>query len=998
MGSFTGFLFAYLLGGLTFLPLVVVAVLAHAHYTLPYREDVDPDRHDPNAIVQPADDLAGLEGARTAHKADAGNKARSKQDNEVASGYFAVCREYTPMGINARPIERATPVGSTTVAAPSQSVYQTMYRSIFDRKQGPGPLETKAAANQRPKNAGNVFYVVLRHGHIMLFDDEEQIEVRHVVSLAHHSITICSGGDVTPEGELFIKRNALCLSRRKEGAGGDGQLSKPFYLFSEDGSAKEDFYFALLRHQEQYFEMDKKAPKPTQFDVKNIITLVQKLHSSEDHQQTRWLNAMIGRVFLGLYKTADLEHMIRERLTKKIARVKRPSFLTNIVIRKIETGDSAPVLLNPRHKDLSVEGECGMEADVKYNGNFRMEVAATARLDLGARFKVREVDLVLAVVLHKLDGHVFFKIKPPPSNRVWFSFQTMPKMEMTIEPIVSSRQITYTLILRQIEHRMKEVIAETLVQPYWDDVPFFNTEHKKWRGGIWQGDDAVVISHSVETNVAQEGDVDTVNRLEEAGDIETADLKPVEKSYSAPLSDNVPPTGLFGRKLAGKTLRPSTAGVSTGIEPKSPTNSRPKTLRSNSVSSPSDPVVGTDAAHADVFKPSTSPPDHASTMMAALTARSMDNSAGQALTDSSVRPASLAKETDPPSSSSSREDTDNEKELEKTPVAPGRRSTASSMESAPADDANSSAASFASSLKGSIKSNTGSLRSNAGSLRSNQGSITKGLFRRDTTSDSINGSSQGEEQNQKRVTLAAVANAATQARQWGWNAIQRHKDARNGNAGEAEPPLDLNKPMGRGRPLPPPGTPLPPPDRTHKVTSIPVPPKRKSEPSPSLPNRPHSDDSINSAGERKPPVPTRRHRDMQEDNGNEDLFVVAAPMESEPSTPLNEEMTEYPSYASAWVEDAKESGPSSGRSRMAPDEDDQPTPLVQHRPTNKPTSMASSKSESPVEARPAQTLQDDDDDDFSGWLDNTEVEDYEPEAPPTEAKQGPAAVTAGVRS
>ncbi|CRK13856.1 hypothetical protein BN1708_017199, partial [Verticillium longisporum] len=97
-----------------------------------------------------------------------------------------------------------------------------------------------------------------------------------------------------------------------------------------------------------------------------------------------------------------------------------------------------------------------MEADVKYNGNFRMEVAATARLDLGSRFKVREVDLVLAVVLHKLDGHVFFKIKPPPSNRVWFSFQTMPKMEMTIEPIVSSRQITYTLILRQIEHRMKE--------------------------------------------------------------------------------------------------------------------------------------------------------------------------------------------------------------------------------------------------------------------------------------------------------------------------------------------------------------------------------------------------------------------------------------------------------------------------------------------------------------------------------------------------------------
>ncbi|KAM0325111.1 hypothetical protein ACHAQA_007650 [Verticillium albo-atrum] len=914
MAGFTGFLFVYLLGGLTFLPLVLLTVLAHAYYTLPYRRDPD---NDTNTIIQPDDDLTGLEGAKArAAQGEPAGKSRA-QDNEVASGYFAVCREYTPMGINARPIERATPVGSATVAAPSQSVYQTMYRSIFDRKQGPGPLETKAAANQRPKNAGNVFYVVLRHGHIMLFDDEEQIEVRHVVSLAHHDISIYSGGDVTPEGELFIKRNALCLSRRKETAAAaadvspadvsaaaaaaaaappDARLSKPFYLFSEDGSAKEDFYFALLRHQEQFFDTDGKAPRPTQFDVKNIITLVQKLHSSEDHQQTRWLNAMIGRVFLGLYKTADLEHLIRERLTKKIARVKRPAFLTNIVIRKIETGDAAPVLLNPRHKDLSVEGECGMEADVKYSGNFRMEVAATARLDLGARFKVREVDLVLAVVLRKLDGHVFFKIKPPPSNRVWFSFQTMPKMEMTIEPIVSSRQITYTLILRQIEHRMKEVIAETLVQPYWDDVPFFSTEHKKWRGGIWQGDDAVVLSRSVETSAAQEGDVDAVGRLEETGDINTsdtaanttattatttttADLKPIEKSYSAPLSDNV--SGLPGRRLADKPPRPNT-------------------LRSNSVSSPSDPVVGTDAAHADVFKPS-SPPDHASTIMAALSARPA--------TSSSARPTT----------SSSREATDNERETETTPVAAGRRSTASSLESAPpADEPNSSAASFASSLKGSMKSNTGSLRSNAGSLRSSPGSITKGLFRRDTAADSIAGSAQGDDQNQKRVTLAAVANAATQARQWGWNAIQRHKDAKNGLAGDADEPLDLNKPMGRGRPLPPPGTPLPPPDRTHKVTSIPVPPKRKPaapapapEPSPPLlPERPPSGDSTNSKGERRPPVPTRRHREAPEASSSEDLFVVAAPMESGPSTPMPE-----------------------------------------------------------------------DDDDYSGWLDNTEVEDYEPEAP-----------------
>ena len=154
----------------------------------------------------------------------------------------------------------------------------------------------------------------------MLFDDDEQLEVRHVVSLAHHDVSIYSGEPVVPEGELYIKRHAICLSRKTDGPelGLDSQLSKPFYLFSENCSAKEDFYFALLRNQEQNFAPAKSAPSPILFDVKNIISLVQKLHSSEEHMQTRWLNAMIGRIFLAVHKTKDIENAIREKLTKKI--------------------------------------------------------------------------------------------------------------------------------------------------------------------------------------------------------------------------------------------------------------------------------------------------------------------------------------------------------------------------------------------------------------------------------------------------------------------------------------------------------------------------------------------------------------------------------------------------------------------------------------------------------------------------------------------------------
>jgi hypothetical protein len=160
--GWTVFLLTYLFGGITFLPLLVIVILAHAYFTLPYRKDADASDASTSAdgdLIQPGDDLEPLKAAQKD-----GARARGvRHEPDVAAGYFAVCREYTPMGINAKPIERSTPVGSATVAAPSPSVYQTMYRSIFDRKQAAGPLDNKNGGSQRPKRAGNVFYVVLRY-------------------------------------------------------------------------------------------------------------------------------------------------------------------------------------------------------------------------------------------------------------------------------------------------------------------------------------------------------------------------------------------------------------------------------------------------------------------------------------------------------------------------------------------------------------------------------------------------------------------------------------------------------------------------------------------------------------------------------------------------------------------------------------------------------------------------------------------------------------------
>ncbi|KAF4963910.1 hypothetical protein FSARC_8116 [Fusarium sarcochroum] len=973
MASFKSLLVAYVLGGLTFVPLVVISILAFIFYTSPVVDDADPNETKYSYIVEKDDDTTALEAAKRSHKKD--HRAQ-ENDLDVAAGFFAVCREYTPMGINAKPIERSTPVGSTTVASPSPSVYQTMYRSIFERKPAPGPLDNNSnTTSQRPKNAGNVFYVVLRHGHLMLFDDEEQVEVRHVVSLAYHEISIYSGGDVTPEGELFIKRNAIRLSRKQAGAdlGPDSPVSKPFYLFSENCSAKEDFYFALLKNQEQSYGVEGQVPKPLHFDVKNIISLVQKLHSTEENVHSRWVNALLGRVFLGINKTKDIEAFIREKLTKKISRVKKPAFLTNITIQGIDTGDAAPYFTNLKLRDLTVEGECVVEADVKYSGNARIEIAATVKIDLGTRFKTREVNLVLAAVLKRAEGHMLFKIKPPPSNRVWVTFQSMPKMEMDIEPVVSTRQITYTVILRQIENRIKEVIAETVVLPFWDDMPFFKTDHKKWRGGVFEGDDATVPSEDAESIVAAAGDVGAVSRLDGNPDL-TDETRPLEKSHTIPVMESAPtPTGLFGRKLGKTGNNPQASASSTSVDSKGPSASpvlKPKISKTSL-----EPVVGTDVAHADIFKPSTSPPDHATNYMAALHSRSQDASPRPPPPeDVPPQPSSASQRSNRSSRSSSsvKESLHNEvtEDSQKTPVAMGRRNTTSSTGSASFTDER--PGSSAASMKDSIKSQTGSLGRNFFTRREHPEIPVpeEELDQNDTYQNQQHNQNQAQNHNQRQTTLAAVSNAAMQAKQWGWNAYQRHKEARR--QAEQANHLDLTQPMGRGQPLPPPGTPLPKP--TNGMTRIAPPtsvPARKPVPHSSAHNSAESlethhehhhehehEHEHDHHGEYRPPLPQRGRRRQShapEPDDGQNMLVVAAPDDSQPATPSAENHSSHQTWVSSDGQTLADNGTSYPPSMLTND-----SSLVKD----------DRDSASPTEALPAASAAADDDDDYSGWMDN----------------------------
>ncbi|KAI9733328.1 MAG: hypothetical protein M1834_003412 [Cirrosporium novae-zelandiae] len=600
---------AYLLGGLTFLPVLLVFVLGYAFLTSSRydRNHHAPFDSDGESLRQLGDDGFSLGSAIDT----LAEKFRSSHEPDVAAGYFAVCREYVPGGINGKPPERTTPAGEV-IATESPSVYQSMYRSIFDRKQTP-TFDPAKGKTKNVKRASNVFFVVLRHCHLMLYDDSEQLEVRHVISLAHHHVSICGERDIIPEGELWIKRNAICLTRTPDSK---GMLppSKPFYLFSENCSEKEDFYFALLRHQEPQINNDDddgSSPTPQLFEIQHIITLVQRLHSSEEHLETRWINALVGRAFLALYKTSEIEDFIRQKMMTKISRVKKPAFLSDIKVGKIDMGEGAPLITNPKLRDLTVDGECCVESDVSYTGNFRIEIAATARIDLGARFKAREVQLVLAVVLKRLEGRAIVRLKPPPSNRLWFSFEAMPKLEMAIEPIVSSRQITYGVIIRAIESRIREVIAETLVIPHWDDSPFLHTEGQRFRGGIWAKNEAPHSASNSTTKIQEcqfQSKDGSGNSLPPAS---SAENQVDGKTRSMPSLSASPSTLMRSQttaQSAGELYDSVDSGASSGTDKpvSSPLPRAPKAMRSNSFASAAHPVVSRSTAKVGAYRQNSS--------------------------------------------------------------------------------------------------------------------------------------------------------------------------------------------------------------------------------------------------------------------------------------------------------------------------------------------------------------------------------------------------------
>ncbi|KAG0184120.1 hypothetical protein DFQ28_011750 [Apophysomyces sp. BC1034] len=403
-----------------------------------------------------------------------------------------------------------------------------------------------STANQNHKNNGSnsngssqskrpsdLFYAVLKHGTLFLYESEQKEKIQEVIPI--HDYLISMYPERKNDAGIFGRSSAVMLEPKGYAPvnatddGPDGKknvedeeneqdakrggeeeyevkpmapsasapdlskgqqlemaltLDRPLYLFCARSVEKEDWYLALteasklMANSEDYVEM----VDSTMFDQQAMDELLNKVYNTEEQREMQWLNAIFGRVFLGMYKTETVRQIVEHKLAKKAKKVKRPAFLEEIHVQHVDVGHAVPCITKPRLVSLSPEGHLIVEANMEYAGNLSVVIETNLNWSFTMRRKPIRVNLVLSVKLKSISGKLMLKIKPPPSNRYWIGFYEMPKMELEITPVVSDKQIKLSMVTNAIEAKIREFMLENIVLPNMDDIPFCNSGGK---GGIF---------------------------------------------------------------------------------------------------------------------------------------------------------------------------------------------------------------------------------------------------------------------------------------------------------------------------------------------------------------------------------------------------------------------------------------------------------------------------------------------------------------------------------
>ncbi|KAI9021752.1 putative integral membrane protein conserved region-domain-containing protein, partial [Phycomyces nitens] len=340
------------------------------------------------------------------------------------------------------------------------------------------------------KKARDPLYAVIKHNTLFVFNSEQEEECKLIIPIHDYNISIYPPR--TTDAGIFGRASSILLEPKKPCSTKRGaeeyNLQHSLYLKCTRAIDKEDWYLGLKAASELMDDLDSanqtsvEMVNSTMFSLSAADRWMSSVMRPDEDGHTDWVNGILGRLFLGVYRTDKARAYFEAKLVEKIKKMRRPGFVEQIKVRKVDPGQSVPRLVRPRLVSITPQGMLIADAEVEYDGGLSVEIETDVSWSYSSHRKPIRVQLVLAVKLKTFNGKCMFKIKPPPSNRCWIGFYETPDMTWEFTSVVSEKQIKLQMVMNAMEAKIREIITDSMVLPNMEDFKFMETDGQ---GGVF---------------------------------------------------------------------------------------------------------------------------------------------------------------------------------------------------------------------------------------------------------------------------------------------------------------------------------------------------------------------------------------------------------------------------------------------------------------------------------------------------------------------------------
>ncbi|KAL6935568.1 uncharacterized protein HGUI_01508 [Hanseniaspora guilliermondii] len=534
ISTFKTYAFIYLVGGITFLPLTLLCIF----FLLPEKKKFSDDGK--SSIFDK--DIKVGEYMDSVHRPEKSGfiMIMSKFNKNVLSD-----KQHASTGLESLAVDSST---YSKLKSNNKFFCQLKNNSIVLYSNDVDAVETVKAHEEKSQNFD------------LITSDLTLKDTKKIIALKDCYVTLWPPN--LSEGSLFTKKTSIliikkglydCTTKTFKLATKIEHFinNNVFFLQFDNNFDKEDWFFTILQSQRYFQSKDNISkidssktgyvdglghffdiPPPTfHFQTADVTKLIALNNADNNHINCKWFNLIISRIFMSFKANNKIENVIKEKIKDKLSKV-NVSFLDDFVINDLKLGNIPPLLSNPKVIKMDLEGDLEVHFDIVFDSHFTLNISTVMNL-LNKNYPIE-----LKLDIKKVKGTIMIIFKKPPSNRIWYTFKSIPLLEMEIDPVVVNKSLSYNKILKPLKSKILDAFKDALVYPNFEDINYYKMlpEHENnfYKGGLWDfagfenifsnnyepDDDSVSDYELKDDKVSEDLISDNVNNENDEGSIE----------------------------------------------------------------------------------------------------------------------------------------------------------------------------------------------------------------------------------------------------------------------------------------------------------------------------------------------------------------------------------------------------------------------------------------------------------------------------------------------